>query len=220
MQLIKLFCTAVMALAMLAGPGHALTMTFNAMPRYVLGSYVENYIVLNDLNSSYEVNLGDGQLHLGLGGPDWSRSMFSLVTGQKFSLDSFVLRPSSNYFCADGSPVCVDGIGNPFDNVLLRGFFGGVVVAEEKFWMHAVPSPQQLSSLFRDIDSLAIIVAPPNIPGYCTDRPCTHFNIDDLKITAVSPVPLPASSGLLAAAIFVLGLTAAFRHRKDRLFNA
>ena len=101
-------------------------------------------------------------------------------------------------------------------NVLVQGYRGATLVSDLNFDMGSSPDPYKvkLGSTFSNLSSLVISILPPNfaeysaMPGFSYAGPCdpcSHFNIDNLKL---APVPLPAGLPLLASGLALLAFVA------------
>ena len=101
-------------------------------------------------------------------------------------------------------------------NVLVQGYRGAALVTDLKFDMGSSPDPYKvkLGSTFSSLSSLVISILYPELAayrampgfrdaGFCD--PCSHFNIDNLKL---SPVPLPAGLPLAASGLALLAFIA------------
>ncbi|MEO8410038.1 MAG: hypothetical protein ABI478_05660, partial [Propionivibrio sp.] len=194
-------------------------------------TYTENGITAR---VSDAVDLGysgrPGRLHLDDSGTSIADTV-AFSTGGLFNAVSFDLppyAPTQLYFefsdPVDSSWIVVPGI--PYANVGVRGFRDGAVVAEDNFYSEAVTTYSFDPLRFAGIDSLTISSQLPGLaeldaieaellieyPGItdtylrCFDRPCGHFNIDNLSLEAVAAVPLPGSLPLIALGLVVLGI--------------
>ena len=125
----------------------------------------------------------------------------SFTTGGRFSAFQFDILPLSTAFCAvGGSGLCDD----PYDNVSVRGFLNGALVAEDTFFAGENPSTYLFGADYANLDQLVIGALLPSaaLGGFCIGAPCGHFDIDNV---ALSPVPLPAALPLFSAALGFLG---------------
>ncbi len=171
-------------------------------------------------------HFGDpGTLHLDDSGTPLADRV-SVTTGGAFNPVSFdvsggnVLRAS----LTDPVNLSEQEINVPYDDLLLQGFRGGLLIAEDNFPMEDV-STYFFDSDFSNIDTLTISALRPephlssieallleDFPGYSIDfvcdAPCAHFDIDNI---VVNPVPLPAALPLFAS---VLGLYSLIGSRK------
>ncbi|MEH6404706.1 MAG: hypothetical protein V7750_15115 [Sneathiella sp.] len=91
---------------------------------------------------------------------------------------------------------------DPFNNVYVQGWRGGSLVASDEFWMGDF-NTYLFGDLFSNLDKLIIGVQLPVPFSKCFfEAPCTHFNIDNVTLTAV---PLPASFPIFFAGLALLG---------------
>ncbi|MEO8410805.1 MAG: VPLPA-CTERM sorting domain-containing protein [Propionivibrio sp.] len=194
-------------------------------------TYTENGITASAygfLDLGYSGNVGT--LHLDDSGTSIANTV-TFSTGGPFTAVSFDLppyAPSQLYYelynPADSSFIEVHGI--PYANVGVKGFRQGAVVAEDNFYSEDLSTYFFDTLVFADLDSLTISSQVPGVaeidaiaadvlieyPGYsvsssgCFDRPCGHFNIDNLVLDSVAAVPLPGSLPMIALGLVALGV--------------
>ncbi len=195
-----------LSLAMMTTGASAATITFDNLPDmdafYANASpktYVENNITATAIGD-FAWHRVSGAVHLddyGTGFP----SLVSLSTGMIFDALSFDI--FSGGFADD-----------PYSNIMVQGFLGGVSVATSIFTMNAVEGFGETFALgqgFGGIDLLQISAVSPSGGGYCA--PCGHFNLDAVVLADTLPaIPLPATLPLLALAI--AGVYGAARRKK------
>jgi hypothetical protein len=205
-----------LGISILAAPATAATMTFNS----VYLDPLANTYSENGISASGNGDLGlyaANMLHFDDGGTSAPSSVtFSMATN--FNAVSFLLDPVAFDFLVSFD----DGtfVKPTFLNVLVQGYRGAALVSELKFDMGSSPDPYTvgLGSSFSDLSSLVIGILAPNFAEYralpevisaglCA--PCSHFNIDNLKL---APVPLPAGLPLIASGLALL----AFVSRRRR----
>ena len=198
-----------LGISTLAAPVSAATMTFNSIPDPFANTYSEDGVLASG-NGHLGVYNGRGGVHFDDGGTTAPSAMtFSMASN--FNAISFLLDPVNFNFA-----VLFDDrsyLQPTYLNVLVQGFRGGALVSSLKFGMGAAPDPYTVSlgSAFTNLNSLVIGILAPNfaefsaMPGFARFAPCSpcsHFNIDDLKL---APVPLPAGLPLLALGLGGLG---------------
>ncbi|MEH6474466.1 MAG: VPLPA-CTERM sorting domain-containing protein [Sneathiella sp.] len=104
----------------------------------------------------------------------------------------------------------------PYVNVALTGERNGSVIATTKFQMNDTDSTFLFSSAFENIDRLTIALLKPELLGsadngyYDCSYPCSHWNIDNVTLSAV---PLPASLPLFGAALIGFAALRRFKRR-------
>lgn len=206
---------------LLPGLAQAATLTFDGLPAGGAGTSWQEagYVVTaNPGGTSGSLGLADGgsaqQVGITAAEPG------GLFAALGLSLSLF----RQNYYAFDGMGG-LDDLG--YDNVLVRGYLDGALVAESLFSSDApdgqAASWTQLSfgAAFGALDLLTITALFPteemSIDGgdkFCSELPCASFRIDDLVLmpTPLSPVPLPAGAPLLALGLGALWL-ARRRHR-------
>lgn len=209
--------------AVLASQAPAATMTFDNLIDPFATSYTENGIT-----ATADGDMGmysTGSLHIDDGGTSApSMARFTMGAGA-FDAISFDIRPIGFYL------EYTDPAGNlslpTWANVQVQGFSGINLVSSLMFDMGKGQTPYTvtLGSVFSNLTALTISIVfpdwiyknlPPDADVYC-DNPCSHFEIDNVTLTAVTPapVPLPAGLPLAASALAALGAVA-FRRRKAR----
>ena len=220
----KTFSAALAAATLLSAglPAQAATMTFDNLTDPFATSYSENGITATGngdmgMYSTGSVHIDDG----GTSAP--SQVNFTMAAGA-FDAISFDLQPLgfSLELCDDGTGICTSP---SFENAKVEGFSGATLVASLLFDMGPGSSPYTvaLSSAFRNLPSLTISVVypvallqspPAGMSSWC-DSPCSHFEIDNVTLNAVTPAPVPLPAGLPLAASGLVALGAlALRRRK------
>ena len=202
MRVIANFLTVVF-LVLLVAPAGAAVMTFKDI-QFVgpsNGDYQEAGIT-----ASSNMWLGyfdtPGTAHLDDSGTS-NAQFISFTMGGRFSAVQFDILPLDIFFCAaGGSGLCND----PYDNVSVRGFRDGALVAEDTFFGGESPNTHVFSSDYVNLDELIIGALLPDLAlgGFCLEAPCAHFNIDNVKL---NPVPLPAALPLFFGGTWILGLS-------------
>ena len=193
---------AVLYVVVLASPAGAVVMTFDNLPPGSPdnGDYLENGITASGNSDLGTFNV-PGAAHLDDAGTSFS-SRISFTMSSRFDAVGFDLLPLRTEYCAEPSDVpCFD----LYDNVLVRGLRGGLVVAEDEFSAGTAISTVLLGDQFSNLDVLVIGALLPNFPevgGECFGIPCGHFNIDNIELNAV---PLPAALPLYSLALGFLG---------------
>lgn len=201
----------------------AATMTFNSLTDPIATSYSENGITAT--GNGHMGMYSSGNLHIDDGGTSApSRVTFTMAAGA-FTALSFDIRPIGFYL------EYADPDGNlsapGWANVQVQGFSGIDLVSSLMFDMGKGQTPYTvtLGSVFSNLTALAISIVYPdwllqNLPkdayAWC-DSPCSHFEIDNVTLTAVTPaaVPLPAGLPLAASGLALLG-GLALRRRSRR----
>jgi hypothetical protein len=144
-------------------------------------------------------------VHLDPGGTPYG-STIMFTTGSSFDALSVDLDSPGGLFCAEdcGSPSARYDV--PYPNVWISGFVDDVLVA-------AVGISQATSGFetfllggeFAAIDRLVVEVRHPvfdlGLTGACLVEYCGHFNLDNVVLRDVAPIPEPA-----AALLFLLGV--------------
>lgn len=175
---------------------YAVTITFdNIGPAISDDSYTEAGVTF----SSFEGNLGykyvpGSAIHLDDAGV-FARSV-TITTGAKFTPESVAFE--GNGFAVYGFIVGGAQIKNLFDGVLVRGFRGNALVAEDRFWGGDVFT-YEFDQTFSNIDALEIAADvdvsefmgsigesyPGEVPNHelgCHWPPCVHFDITSIDI--------------------------------------
>jgi len=206
------------ALAASLGAASASTMTFNDIHGGF--QYVENGIVAKVRETIIGVGFAphgvDDTLHLDDSATSWPSSVsFAMVGTSLFNAVSFDVLPAGYrvYVNDHGAEMHIP----PWENVLVRGFRGNELVAEDAFAMGTQPFTYLFNSSFASISQLTIGFTPTAqffSNGYFCDAPCSHFNIDNVTLVGVAPVPIPASLPLFATGLGVMGLLGWRRKRK------
>ena len=200
MRVIANFLTIVFVV-LLAVPASAAVMTFKdlleASP--FNGDYLEAGITASSVGDLGFFNT-PGAAHLDDSGTSIAQSI-SFTTGGRFNAIQFDILPLGTDFCAEGGSGACD---DPYDNVSVRGFRDGALVAEDTFFGGENPSTYLFSADYTNLDQLVIGALLPSaaLGGFCIDVPCGHFNIDNVELSAV---PLPAALPLFSAALGLLG---------------
>ena len=199
MRVIATFLTLMIAV-FAAVPASAAVMTFKDLPFAgpSNGDYVESGITAS---SARWLGFFDspGTAHLDDSGTSIAQ-FITFTTGGRFDAIQFDILPFSTDFCAvGGSGLCND----PYDNVSVRGFRDGALVAEEIFFGGEDPSTYIFSAEYANLDQLVIgaLLPSTSLGGICINAPCGHFNIDNVEL---NPVPLPAALPLFSAALGLL----------------
>jgi hypothetical protein len=195
-----------------APPVAAATMNFDSVNiDYLAKTYSEDGIFASG-NGTLGLYAGS-MLHFDDGGTSAPSTVtFSMST--LFNAVSFLLDPVHfDFFVSfeDGSY-----IQPTYTNVQVQGYQGAALVADLKFDMGSSLDPYKvkLGNSFSSLSSLVISILYPNVAEYrampgvryaggCA--PCSHFNIDNVKL---SPVPLPAGLPLAASGLALLAFAA------------
>ena len=221
----KTFSAALAAATVLSAglPAQAATMTFDNLTDPFATSYSENGI-----SATGDGDMGmysTGSVHIDDGGTSApSQVNFTMAAGA-FDAISFDLRPIGSYLalCDDDTGICT----NPrFPNVRVDGFSGMDLVSSLIFDMGEGSSPYTvaLESVFKNLTSLTISIVypiallqnpPAGMSSWC-DNPCSHFDIDNVTLNAVTPAPVPLPAGLPLAASGLVALGAMALRRRSR----
>jgi hypothetical protein len=200
----------------------ASTMTFSGLPlppTTPLTTYSENGITATG-NSFIDAFGMPQSAHLDDGGTGLASMIaFTLSGGGLFNTVSFDLSSAGfNYHvCPDNT--LQNCITQTYANVQLTGYRNGSLVASTLFDMSLSNGLISPGSLFRNLDTFIIGFGPFPFEGTlangnvaeCTDTPCSHYDIDNVTLSAV---PLPAAGGLMLAAL--AGIAATTRRRSAR----
>ncbi len=194
---------AVLGVVTLVQPATAAVMTFSDLPELALPGeeYQEGGITASPINGRLGYYTIPGTAHLDDAGTSYAKSM-NFTMDFIFYAISFDILPYDTAYCADESVPCS---GDPYDNVLVQGYWDGSLVAEDIFFMGEQPSTYLFSDQSLILDQLVIGALYPDIAtigGMCLTAPCGHFNIDNVRL---DPIPLPAALPLFSAALGLLG---------------
>ncbi|MDH2327697.1 VPLPA-CTERM sorting domain-containing protein [Cereibacter sp. SYSU M97828] len=201
--------TAFLALSV-STANAATVITFDSLPigDTVPATYVESGVTVAGSPGSYT---RAGAVHMDDGGTFYAKTI-QITTGAAFSalgVDIFGLGQNSFIFDDDLGEV----VGVPHENVFIKGFLGGSLVAELSFSTGLATALTQVrfDSSFADIDLLTVTADSVLMPGMeCFEYPCGHFDLDNLIVGAVgeelAPVPLPAAGWMLLAGVAALGV--------------
>jgi len=175
---------------------YAVTVTFdNIGPAVSDDPYIEAGITISSLegNLGYKYDAGSA-IHLDDAGV-FARSV-TITTGSKFSPESFTFE--GNGFAVYGFIIGGAQIKNLFDGILVRGFRGNALVAEDRFWGGDVFT-YVFDQTFSNIDALEIAVDvdvsdfmesiaeryPDQVPNHelgCHAPPCVTIDITSIDI--------------------------------------
>jgi hypothetical protein len=150
----------------------------------------------------YHLGAQTDTAYLADGGTSFPSAITFTMQG-RFDAISFDLIPSSlAVFCLEGSffETCFDSA----NNVSITGIRDGLSVAEDAFFMGTEQFNYLFSELFTDLDSLVIAAVLP--AGLEFLAPSSAFNIDNVTLAAVTPVPIPAPLLLFLTGIAGLGI--------------
>jgi hypothetical protein len=95
------------------------------------------------------------------------------------------------------------------DNILVRGYDGGGLIAQASFLLSDILDDVQTIMLDASFSNLTLftiemLYQDPN-GDFCA--PCGHFDLDSVELVPVAAIPLPASGwALIAALLATLGL--------------
>jgi len=202
-------------IAVLVAQAQASTMTFDNLTDPFATSYTEAGITAtgNGDMGMYST----GTVHIDDGGTSAPSSVTFTMAAGAFNAVSFDILPLGFSFeYCDPSGACTYP---SFANVQVQGFNGISLVSSLIFDMGQGLQPYTvaLGSVFSNLSSLTISILYPtwafqNLPQGATawcDSPCSHFEIDNVTLNAVTPapVPLPAGLPLAASALAALGAT-------------
>jgi hypothetical protein len=185
----------------------AATMTFNHVDPDVLDHshgdvYVENGITATGTRDGGEPGLIGAHdvpdtAHMNDGGTGFP-IYITFTMDHHFDAISFDIIHGYNTYCSDTE---LTDCGVSFNNVGVFGIRDGLTVADDAFYSgEAAQFTYTFDAGFLDLDTLIIMALFPDldeIGGGCNDFPCTTFNIDNVMLSQVSPVPLPPSALLL-----------------------
>lgn len=208
-----LLFTAALGLAQ-AFSASAATMTFADLPGFFPGDRVYEEDGITARLNNFQGSATPGSAHMDDGGTGFSSSINFSMSGlfDAVSFDILPLLPIN--FCADFA--CSSG-PQTFDNVHVQGFRSGALIAEDLFFMGASDNTHSFGSAYSMLDELVISIVFPDpavVTGVCFSVPCTHFNLDNLKLAAIAPVPLPAAAPLLAGGLIAMGWYGRRRRKK------
>lgn len=189
--------------AALAGAADARTVTFDRVKDYLTavdrpgaGSpYREGGVTVTALNGVLAWDSTPGTVHVDDAGTDFTSGLM-FTMNRTFAAAAFSI-VSLGYSFLDAPKVLPK-------NIRVTGFVGGATVADKGFRMTDSAFDNQrfrLGSGFDGLDTLIIQLIYPR-RGLC-DAPCAQFDLDWVKLEP-TPVPLPASAGLLGAAGLLL----------------
>lgn len=193
----------------MSAPAAASIMTFGSLPNGFLNTapYVEDGITVAGDGGGLGFNAPNGRLHLDDSGTSFSSlGRFTMATQfDAIAFDIFGLPTSLTTFGCDigAGETCAPITNTPYDNVLVQGRRGSVVVAQESFSGGETSFNHLLGAAFRNLDELVIAaVGPSSFPnGSFCGAPCGHFEIDNVEL---SSVPAPAALSLLASGLGLL----------------
>jgi hypothetical protein len=216
---------------LMANLAHASTVTFSGIPDRNGGpsSYSEDGIDVNG-NGAIGNLSADKAVHMDSGGTGYASTLEFSMSGL-FDAVSFDISPvnfKNDLAFGDtnnGQETRLYDV--PFKNVLVQGFRNGSVVVSDLFNMLDFPafafSTYSLDG-FENLDMLSVGFGPVPTAGdfiyppgtdwtaFTCDSPCSHYNMDNVMLSPVAAVPLPAGFPLLLAGLGAIGFT-----RKRRL---
>lgn len=200
----KVLIPAMLAGLSIAGSAQGATMGFDSLPDYFAAplnmAYSEDGITATT-DFGVLVSFGSvGMAHLDDSGTDVADRITFAMSG-RFDAQSFDIAPLTSDYTLGGVPAA-------YDNVLVQGWRDGVLVAQDLFAMGTGPWIYRFGADFSGLDQLVIGAVTPGAgdPGLCFAAPCAHFDIDNISLTPVAPVPLPAGLPLLLAGLAPLAL--------------
>lgn len=200
---------AAVMMATAGGGAQAAVMTFDEIP-YLTDDLVWQEDGITATGTGYEPLVG----HTGAPGTYymanyWAVDTVTFTMEGRFDATSFDLPGKTSYAqsCTepDGGGDCVP-LG--FPNLTVRGYRDGALVAQDVFDMFAVGLTYVFGEAFADLDSLVLSVGGSVFSGdpgdgyaWCYNSPCTEISLDNVTLSAVAPVPLPAAGWMLVAAL-------------------
>ncbi len=209
------FISIIIGLVLFCVPAQAVTLDFTNVPGLggVTPFYVEKGVVAQGIDGDLARHTTPGKVHLTDGGTSFASSVSFSASG-RFNALQFDIDGESNY-CLDFSCSSPE----PFNNVMVVGERGGLVVASSEFFSGTSERTEILGSDFSDLDRLVISVMLPSDLASSTCiffSPCSFFDIDNLSIEMVVATPLPAGLPLYGAGVVILGYLVRRRHKLQR----
>jgi hypothetical protein len=192
-----------------AATADAATVTFGGVSdtEYTGSPYVEDGIAVTFAGTILrDPFVGGVGVTDGTGGGTANRLTFE--TDLPFRPVSLVIDPRLNSYAAEGGRE-----GDPFDNVLIRGWQNEAEIWRDAFYMRDPPSDARESRAWTYrfpetglLTSLTFEVRRPEPLGLgeCPNAPCSWLAVRDVTL---APIPLPPAGLLLGAAVLGLALS-------------
>lgn len=213
-------CVALLAFA----PSRAIAsstirqMTFTDNPEYYDGrdAWLEDGITAT---GEFRYFNTPGTAHLDPGGTPYGGSV-SFTTGSVFDALSIDINSPGGLFCAadnpsecdDSYPNYISAYDDPYPNVWITGFVEDELVSTLQMSRstNGLYETVSLGDGFSQIDRLTVAVRHPiyslGLTGACFVEYCGHFDLDNVLLRDVTPVPEPTTSLLLGFGIILLGI--------------
>ena len=200
-RLVACLAVALLLVPLASGAVSASTMTFTGLPSLGISNQFSEDGIVATANSFSQIGSWStpNTAHMDSSGTGFPQLLRFTIPGNSFNATSFDIIPDDEVF----SVVLPDGsiVPGTYENVRVRGFRDTTLVAEQTFFMGTQPSTYYFGSNFTALTSLVIYALEPQLPRgsfICADSPCSHFNIDNVKL---NPVPVPGALLLFAGGL-------------------